>query len=80
MSMVTCLTLFGLRVRDHHQSSSLLAMAKCVGYGLGSAGPFLAWRLHGIFGTWQVSLWMLLAAACLQIVFAVLAGRNRFIE
>lgn len=80
MSMVTCLTLFGLRVRDHHQSSSLSAMAQCVGYGLGSAGPFLAGWLHGVFGTWQVSLWMLLAAACLQIVFAVLAGRNRFIE
>jgi CP family cyanate transporter-like MFS transporter len=80
MSMVTCLTLFGLRVRDHHQSSSLSAMAQCVGYGLGSAGPFLAGWLHGVFGTWQVSLWMLLAAACVQIVFAVLAGRNQFIE
>lgn len=80
MSMVTCLTLFGLRVRDHHQASSLSAMAQCVGYGLGSAGPFLAGWLHSIFGTWQVSLWMLLAAAGLQIFFAVMAGRNRFIE
>jgi CP family cyanate transporter-like MFS transporter len=80
MSMVTCLTLFGLRVRDHHQASSLSAMAQCVGYGLGSVGPFLAGWLHGVFGTWQISLWMLLSAACLQIVFAVLAGRNRFIE
>ncbi len=80
MSMVTCLTLFGLRVRDHHQASSLSAMAQCVGYGLGSVGPFLAGWLHGVFGTWQVSLWLLLSAACLQIVFAVLAGRNRFIE
>lgn len=80
MSMVTCLTLFGLRVRDHHQANALSAMAQCVGYGLGSAGPFLAGWLHGVFGTWQVSLWLLLSAACLQIVFAVLAGRNRFIE
>lgn len=80
MSMVTCLTLLGLRVRDHHQASSLSAMAQCVGYGLGSVGPFLAGWLHGVFGTWQVSLWLLLSAACLQIVFAVLAGRNRFIE
>lgn len=80
MSMVTCLTLFGLRVRDHHQASSLSAMAQCVGYGLGSAGPFLAGWLHNIYGTWAVSLWMLLAAASLQIFFAVMAGRNRFIE
>lgn len=80
MSMVTCLTLFGLRVRDHHQASSLSAMAQCVGYGLGSAGPFLAGWLHSVFGTWRVSLWMLVAAAILQIFFAVMAGRNRFIE
>lgn len=80
MSMVTCLTLFGLRVRDHHQASSLSAMAQCVGYGLGSAGPFLAGWFHSVFGTWQVSLWMLLSAAALQIVFAVMAGRDRFIE
>ncbi|PMY73354.1 MULTISPECIES: MFS transporter [unclassified Pseudomonas] len=80
MSMVTCLTLFGLRVRDHHQASSLSAMAQCVGYGLGSAGPFLAGWLHNIFGTWQVSLLMLLAAASLQIFFAVMAGRNRFVD
>lgn len=45
MSMVTCLTLFGLRVRDHRQSSSLTAMAQRVGYGLRSAGPFLALEL-----------------------------------
>ena len=37
MSMVTCLTLLGVRVRDHHQASALSAMAQCVGYG-----PFLA--------------------------------------
>ena len=80
MSMVTCLTLFGMRVRDHHQASSLSAMAQSVGYGLGSAGPFLAGWLHHIFGTWQVSLWMLLAAAVLQIFFAVMAGRNRLID
>ncbi|WP_416425064.1 MFS transporter [Pseudomonas sp. App30] len=80
MSMVTCLTLFGLRVRDHHQASALSAMAQCVGYGLGAAGPFLAGWLHSVYGSWQVSLWMLLAAACLQIFFAVMAGSRRFIE
>lgn len=80
MSMVTCLSLFGLRVRDHHQASSLSAMAQCIGYGLGAAGPFLAGWLHSIFGSWQVPLWMLLAAACSQIFFAVMAGRNQFIE
>jgi CP family cyanate transporter-like MFS transporter len=80
MSMVTCLALFGLRVRDHHQAGSLSAMAQCVGYGLGAAGPFLAGWLHGIYATWQVPLGLLSGAALLQIVFAVLAGRNRFVD
>lgn len=80
MSMVTCLTLFGLRVRDHHQAGSLSAMAQCIGYGLGAAGPFLAGWLHSVFDSWQIPLWMLLAAACSQIYFAVMAGRNQFIE
>lgn len=80
MSMVTCLTLFGMRARDHHQASSLSAMAQCVGYGLGSLGPFMAGWLHSLYGAWNVPLSMLLAAARLQVVFAVLAGRNRYID
>lgn len=80
MSMVTCLTLFGLRVRDHHQAGSLSAMAQCVGYALGSLGPFLSGWIHGITGTWQVSILLLMVIAAVQIVFAVLAGRDRVIE
>ncbi|MFK3818568.1 MFS transporter [Pseudomonas sp. NPDC089407] len=79
MSMVTCLTLFGLRTRDHHQAASLSAMAQCVGYGLGASGPFLAGWFHDIFGSWQAPLFLLMAAAALQIVFAVMAGRNRYV-
>ncbi|ANF58524.1 MFS transporter [Halotalea alkalilenta] len=80
MSMVTCLTLFGLRTRDHHQASSLSGMAQCVGYGLGATGPFLAGWLHDLSGGWHAPLLVLLASACAQIVFAVLAGRNRYVE
>lgn len=80
MSMVICLSLFGLRARDHNQASTLSAMGQCVGYGLGACGPFLAGWLHALSGNWQLPLMVLLGAACLQIVFAVLAGRNRFVE
>jgi CP family cyanate transporter-like MFS transporter len=79
MSMVTCLSLFGLRARDHHQASALSAMAQCVGYGFGASGPFLAGWLHGMSGSWSLALMMLIAAGCLQVVFAVLAGRNRYV-
>lgn len=80
MSMVTCLSLFGLRARDHHQASSLSAMGQCVGYGLGASGPFLAGWLHGLTASWQPPLVVLLVAACLQVVFAVLAGRKRYVD
>lgn len=80
MSMVTCLTLFGLRARDHHQASALSGMGQCIGYGLGASGPFFAGWLHETWGSWSAPLAVLLAAACLQGVFAVLAGRDRMID
>ncbi|GAA5012478.1 CynX/NimT family MFS transporter [Acinetobacter puyangensis] len=79
MSMVTCLALFGLRTRDHHEAGALSGMAQCVGYGLGSIGPFLTGWLHDISGNWQVPLSVLLVAALIQIIFAVLAGRTRYV-
>ncbi|WP_226439468.1 MFS transporter [Pseudomonas sp. MWU16-30316] len=78
MSMVTCLTLFGLRARDHHQASALSGMGQCIGYGLGASGPFFAGWLHETWGSWKAPLAVLLVAACLQGFFAVLAGRDRF--
>lgn len=79
MSMVTCLSLLGLRARDHLQASSLSAMAQCVGYGLGATSPFLCGWLHDLSASWVFPLALLLAAACAQTVFAVLAGRNRYV-
>ncbi|WP_313027688.1 MFS transporter [Pseudomonas lopnurensis] len=80
MSMVTCLSLFSLRARDHHQASSLSAMGQCIGYGLGACGPFLAGYLRGLTGSWHVPMMVLLGAGCLQIIFAVLAGRKRYVS
>jgi CP family cyanate transporter-like MFS transporter len=79
MSMVTCLSLFGLRARDHHEASSLSAMGQCVGYGLGASGPFLAGWLHGLTSSWLLPLLVLLTATLMQVVFAVLAGRARYV-
>ncbi|TWI45099.1 CP family cyanate transporter-like MFS transporter [Pseudomonas duriflava] len=79
MSMVTCLTLFGLRSRDHHETSALSGMAQCVGYGLGAMGPFLAGWMHDISGGWRAPLLALLVVALAQMVFATLAGRKRYV-
>jgi len=35
--------------------------------------------LHDLFGGWEVPLALLLACAALQVIFAVLAGRNHFV-
>lgn len=80
MSMVTCLTLFGLRTSDHHQAGALSGMAQCVGYAIGATGPYLTGLLHEKTGSWNEPLEYLLAAALLQVLFAWLAGRDRLVS
>lgn len=80
MSMVTCLSLFGLRSRDHQEASALSGMAQCIGYGLGALGPFLAGWMRDISNGWHLPLIALLMAALAQMVFAVLAGRKRYVS
>lgn len=78
-SMVTCLSLFGLRSGDHRQASQLSGMAQCVGYGLAALGPLLFGLLHEQFSSWSVPLLFLIALSLLQTVVAPLAGRNKVI-
>lgn len=80
MSMVTCLTLFSLRARDHHEASALSGMGQCIGYGLGAVGPLLAGWMHDISGSWKTPLFSLAIAGCVQMFFAVMAGRSRFVS
>ncbi|WAH59907.1 hypothetical protein LZ023_10360 [Pseudomonas silvicola] len=57
-------------------------MGQYIGYGLGASGPFLAGWLHVIWGNWDAPLLVLVlvAAACLQVIFAILAGRDRLAD
>lgn len=72
MSMVTCLSFFNLRARDHHQASSLSAMGQCIG---SAAGPFLVGWLHGATGSWSAPyrcwLWQRCCRSCLPCWRAV---------
>ncbi|RAT12406.1 MFS transporter [Lonsdalea populi] len=79
MSMVTCLTLFGLRAREHHQAGQLSGKAQCIGYLIGALGPCLAGILHGHTQTWNSTLLCLLLVSLAQAYFAWQAGRNRFV-
>lgn len=79
MSMVTCLTLFGLRSREHHQAAQLSGQAQCIGYLIGALGPYLAGMLHNHTHTWSSTLLCLVLISCVQAYFAWQAGRNRFV-
>ncbi|WP_037035740.1 MFS transporter [Rahnella sp. WP5] len=79
MSMVTCLTLFGLRAREHHQAGQLSGKAQCIGYLIGALGPCLAGILHGYTHTWNSTLLCLLLVSFAQAYFAWQAGRNRLV-
>lgn len=79
MSMVTCLTLFGLRAREHHQAGQLSGKAQCIGYLIGALGPCLAGILHGHTHTWGSILLCLILISLVQAYFSWQAGRNRFV-
>lgn len=79
VAMVTSLSLFGLRTRDHHQAAALSGMAQFVGYTGAAAGPLLIGVIHDATGGWTAPLALLIAASGLATVFATLAGRARTI-
>lgn len=80
MSMVTCLTLFSLRTKDHSQAGQLSGKAQCVGYLIGALGPYLAGLLHAHSHTWHSTLLGLLCISLIQIYFSWQAGSNKFID
>ncbi|GCE82648.1 major facilitator superfamily transporter [Komagataeibacter diospyri] len=79
IAMVTSLSLFGLRTRDHHQAAALSGMAQFIGYSGAATGPLLVGLLHDATGGWIAPLWLLMGSSILAAVFATLAGRSRTI-
>lgn len=80
VAMVTSLSLFGLRSRDHYHAAQVSGMAQFIGYLGAAMGPLLVGILHDLFRGWTASLLLLMAASVLVIVFGTLAGRDRIIE
>lgn len=79
IAMVTSLSLFALRTRDHHHAGALSGMAQFIGYAGAATGPLLVGVLHDATGGWTAPMTLLIVASALVIVFATLAGRDRTI-
>ena len=80
ISMVTCLTLFGLRSRHHRQAADLSGMAQSVGYGVAAIGPLAVGAIHDASGSWTMSLLFLVSMPLAQLYFSVRAGRSTTID
>ncbi|MGM0928339.1 MAG: MFS transporter [Actinomycetota bacterium] len=77
-SLVTALSLFGLRTRTHREASALSGMAQSIGYLLAAAGPPIFGGLFAASGAWAASLALLCLIAVLQAATGLLVGRDRF--
>ncbi|SYZ51410.1 MFS transporter [Xanthomonas arboricola pv. juglandis] len=80
IAMVTSLSLFALRTRDHHQAAALSGMAQCIGYLGAATGPLIVGVLHDLTRGWTLPLLFLVLASVLVTLFATLAGRDRVID
>lgn len=76
-TIVTALSIFGLRSVNHRQAASLSGMAQSLGYALAAAGPIVIGLLHDATGSWRVPLLIMLGLLAVQLVTGALAGRDR---
>jgi CP family cyanate transporter-like MFS transporter len=79
-SLVTALTIIGMRVRTHRQATALSGMAQSVGYLLAASGPFMLGVLYDSSGSWQLPLVVLTAVAALQLIAGLAAGRRQYVS
>jgi CP family cyanate transporter-like MFS transporter len=77
-SLVTALSLFGLRTRTHREAGALSGMAQSIGYLLAAAGPPIFGGLFAATGAWETSLALLCLIAVAQAAIGLLVGRDRF--
>jgi CP family cyanate transporter-like MFS transporter len=79
-SIVLALSLFSLRTRHHQQAAALSGMAQSVGYLLTAAAPIAFGALYDLTGGWTLPLGATAVLMVLMGIFAVLAGRSRYID
>ena len=79
VSIVTALSVFGLRTVHHQQAASLSGMAQSVGYLFAASTPVVIGALHDATGGWTVPLFALMGVSVLCLLAGLLAGRDRLI-
>jgi MFS transporter, CP family, cyanate transporter len=70
---------FVLRSRSQMEAAELSSMSQSFGYALAAVGPVVMGALHEATGGWTIPLWFLLALMVPELVFGVLAGRDRHV-
>ena len=70
---------FVLRSRSQVEAAELSSMSQSFGYALAAIGPVVMGALHEATGGWTIPLWFLLALLVPELVFGVLAGRDRHV-
>lgn len=78
-SLVTALSLIGLRSRTHSSTVQLSGMAQSIGYLIAAAATMGAGVVVDLAGSRTVIIGMA-AITVVQTVFGVLAGRSRYVE
>lgn len=78
-SVVLALSFVSLRAPDARHAATLSGMAQSIGYLVAASGPLVLGLLHDLTGSWRQPLAVLVAAALLQALFALGAGRNRHV-
>jgi MFS transporter, CP family, cyanate transporter len=70
---------FVLRSRSQAEAAELSSMAQSFGYALAALGPVIMGGLHEATGSWTLPLVFLLVLSLPELVFGLLAGRDRHV-
>lgn len=74
------LMLFSIRTQSLESAQDLSGMVQAIGYGVAFFGPLILGKLYEKTGTWELSLYVLFALMCVNVIFGWLAGRGQKVD
>lgn len=74
------LMLFSIRTSHVESARDLSGMVQAVGYGVAFFGPLILGKLYEKTGTWEMSLYVLFALMCVNVVFGWLSGSGEKVD
>jgi len=80
-TLAMALTYISERTRDHSAASALSGMSQGFGYVIAAIGPIVFGWLHDLTGTWDASLYLMLATLLgLAVIGGLLKGAGRVFD